>query len=110
MLANAVASGDPVNVINAVQHSVADFATSVVGSRPIATISMGNYIADSFANALKQITPKPVPPPTEVLPTKALAAPARLAATTAVSTALEPETAPAGKAGGCSSYRRGQRF
>lgn len=95
-VANAVATGDPVKVINAVQHGIADFATSVVFQTD-ATISMGNYIADSYVNALKQIKPKPFTPPTEVFTTKALAAPAP-AATTAVTTALEPVTAPAGKA------------
>ncbi|PEG59833.1 hypothetical protein CQY21_14190 [Mycolicibacterium boenickei] len=92
----AAASGDPGTFVNAVQHSVADLAADVA-YQVDQTISMGNYIADSFANALKQITPKPVPFPDIELP-KALVAPApAIAATTAVTTALEPVTTPAEK-------------
>ncbi|OCB11461.1 hypothetical protein A5717_19955 [Mycolicibacterium porcinum] len=89
----AAASGDPGTFVNAVQHSVADFAADVA-YQVDQTISMGNYIADSFANALKQITPKPVPFPDIELP-KALAAPAAIAPTTAITTELEPTTKPA---------------
>ncbi|ODR26515.1 hypothetical protein [Mycolicibacterium porcinum] len=89
----AAASGDPGTFVNAVQHSVADFAADVA-YQVDQTISMGNYIADSFANALKQITPKPVPFPDIELP-KALAAPAAIAPTTAITTELEPATKPA---------------
>ncbi|OCB47608.1 hypothetical protein A5721_08070 [Mycobacterium vulneris] len=92
----AAASGDPGTFVNAVQHSVADFAADVA-YQVDQTISMGNYIADSFANALKQITPKPVPFPDIELP-KALAAPApATAATAAVTTALVPVTTPTEK-------------
>jgi hypothetical protein len=89
----AAASGDPGTFVNAVQHSVADF-TADVAYQVDQTISMGNYIADSFTNALKQITPKPVPFPDVELP-KALVAPApAITATTAVTAALEPSTTP----------------
>ncbi|MEX3649401.1 hypothetical protein [Mycolicibacterium porcinum] len=92
----AAASGDPGTFVNAVQHSVADFAADVA-YQVDQTISMGNYIADSFANALKQITPKPVPFPDIELP-KALAAQApATAATAAVTTALVPVTTPTEK-------------
>ncbi|QRY45537.1 hypothetical protein JVX93_01020 [Mycolicibacterium boenickei] len=92
----AAASGDPGTFVNAVQHSVADFVADVA-YQVDQTISMGNYIADSFTNALKQITPKPVPFPDIELP-KALAAPAHaIAATTAVTTALEPAATPVEK-------------
>ncbi|MED5816131.1 hypothetical protein VST63_27550 [Mycolicibacterium sp. 050232] len=89
----AAMSGDPVNFVNAVQHGIADMAEDVAYQAD-QTISMGNYIADSFTNALKQITPKPVPFPDIELP-KALAAPAAIAATTAITTELEPATTPA---------------
>jgi hypothetical protein len=96
-VANAVATGDPVKVINAVQHGVADFAESVVFQTD-STISMGNYIEDTFANALKQLKPKPFTPPDITLPTaKALTAPAAVGTTTAVTAALEPATAPVEK-------------
>ncbi|QRY51194.1 hypothetical protein [Mycolicibacterium septicum] len=93
----AAASGDPGTFVNALQHSVADFAADVA-YQVDQTISMGNYIADSFTNALKQITPKPVPfPDIDDLP-KALAAPApAIAATTAVTTALKPAATPVEK-------------
>ena len=93
----AAASGDPGTFVNALQHSVADFAADVA-YQVDQTISMGNYIADSFTNALKQITPKPVPfPDIDDLP-KALAAPApAIAATTAVTTALKPTATPVEK-------------
>ncbi|OCB63649.1 hypothetical protein A5729_24080 [Mycobacterium vulneris] len=89
----AAASGDPGTFVSAVQHSVADFAADVA-YQVDQTISMGNYIADSFANALKQITPKPVPFPDIELP-KALAAPAAIAPTTVITPELEPATKPA---------------
>ncbi|WP_454791460.1 hypothetical protein [Mycolicibacterium lutetiense] len=92
-VANAVATGDPVKVVNAIQHGIADFATSVVFQTD-ATISMGNYIEDSFANALKQIKPKPFTPPAEVLTTKALAAPAPVAIEVSTLQAEKPESAP----------------
>ncbi|MDF3338461.1 hypothetical protein P3H80_13575 [Mycolicibacterium septicum] len=92
----AAASGDPGTFVNALQHSVADFAADVA-YQVDQTISMGNYIADSFTNALKQITPKPVPFPDIELP-KALAAPApAVAATTALTTALKPAATPVEK-------------
>lgn len=98
----AAASGDPGTFVNALQHSVADFAADVA-YQVDQTISMGNYIADSFTNALKQITPKPVPfPDIDDLP-KALAAPApAIAATTALKPTATPvektESAPATEA------------
>ncbi len=90
----AAASGDPGTFVNAVQHSVADLAADVA-YQVDQTISMGNYIADSFADALKQITPKPVPFPDIELPKALVApAPATLAATTAVTAALAPAATP----------------
>lgn len=89
----AAMSGDPVNFVNAVQHGIADMAEDVAYQAD-QTISMGNYIADSFTNALKQITPKPVPFPDIELP-KALVAAAP--ATVAVTTALEPAATPVEK-------------
>ncbi|MGV0744992.1 hypothetical protein [Mycolicibacterium sp. XJ870] len=89
-VADAVASGDLVNVVNAVQHSVADFTESAIFQID-QTISMGNYAADGFVNALKAITPK-----STVVTTKSLIAPAPVAieaATTAdVATTAEPAT------------------
>ncbi|WP_166905882.1 hypothetical protein [Mycobacterium sp. DL440] len=93
-VANAFSSGDPVKVVNAIQHGIADFATSVVYQTD-ATISMGNYIEDSFANALKQIKPKPFTPPDITLPTaKALTAPAPVAIEVSTLTAEKPGSAP----------------
>ncbi|MGV0806143.1 hypothetical protein [Mycolicibacterium setense] len=93
-VANAVATGDPVKVINAVQHGIADFATSVVFQTD-ATISMGNYIEDSFVNAFKQIKPKPFTPPDITIPTaKALTAPAPVAIEVSTLQAEKPVSAP----------------
>ncbi|MUL85007.1 MULTISPECIES: hypothetical protein [unclassified Mycolicibacterium] len=94
----AAISGDPVNFVNAVQHGIADFAADVA-SQLDQTITMGNYIQDSFANALKQITPKPVDFPNPVTPAKALIAPTTLALTTTatVTPELEPATTPVDK-------------
>ncbi|MGW4097033.1 hypothetical protein [Mycobacterium sp. NPDC004974] len=94
---NAAVSGDPINVVNAVQHGISDLATSMVFQID-ATISMGNYIEDSFVDALKQIKPKPFTPPTDVITAKALAAPAP--ATVEVSTlqAEKPASAPVSNA------------
>ena len=98
---NAVTTGDPVKVINALQHGIADFAESVVFQTD-ATISMGNYIEDTFANAFKQLKPKPFDPPIELPTAKALAAPAPV--TIEVST-LKEETAstPVANAGNASA-------
>ncbi|MEV0674145.1 hypothetical protein [Mycobacterium sp. NPDC050441] len=100
-VANAVATGDPVKVINAVQHGIADFAESVVFQTD-ATISMGNYIEDTFANALKQIKPKPYTPPIDIPTAKALAAPAPVAIEVSTLTAETPESAPVINAGNVS--------
>lgn len=93
-VANAVATGDPVKVVNAIQHGIADFAESVVFQTD-ATISMGNYIEDTFVNALKQIKPKPFTPPDITIPTaKALAAPATVAIDVSTLKEEKPVSAP----------------
>ncbi|OBB30740.1 hypothetical protein A5792_18510 [Mycolicibacterium peregrinum] len=98
---NAVTTGDPVKVINALQHGIADFAESVVFQTD-ATISMGNYIEDTFANAFKQLKPKPFDPPIELPTAKALTAQAPV--TIEVSTLKEetPASAPVTNAGNAS--------
>jgi hypothetical protein len=96
-LANAVTSGDLVNVVNAVQHGVADLATSVVFHTD-ATISMGNYIEDSFVDALKQIKPKPFTPPSDVITAKTVVAPAPAAIEVSTLQAEKPESAPVSNA------------
>lgn len=96
-LANAVTSGDPVKVVNAVQHGIADFTTSVVYNTD-SLIGMGGYIEDSFANALKQLKPKPYDPPIELPTAKALAAPSPAAIEVSTLQAEKPETTPVANA------------
>ena len=55
-LVNAATSGDPINVVNALQHGAADLATSAAFQID-ATLSMINYAQDTFVSALRQITP-----------------------------------------------------
>ncbi|MFV8050198.1 hypothetical protein [Mycobacterium sp. 48b] len=95
-VAAGAASGDPGTFINALQHGIADFAKDVVDQTDL-NITMANSIADSYVNALKQLTPKPITiPDLDPFAAKALVAPApAIAATTAVSAALKPATAPA---------------
>ncbi|OCB11460.1 hypothetical protein A5717_19950 [Mycolicibacterium porcinum] len=70
---NAATSGDPIAVVNALQHSTADLISTTIGQVD-STISMANSLADTFADALKQIKPKPYDPPIELPTAKALAA------------------------------------
>lgn len=91
-LANAVTSGDPVKVVNAVQHGIADFAESVIYNTD-SLIGMGGYIEDTFATALKQLKPKPFDPPIELPTAKALAAPAPAIEVSTLQ-AEKPESAP----------------
>ncbi|NKZ14116.1 hypothetical protein HGA11_24345 [Mycolicibacterium septicum DSM 44393] len=97
-VAAGAASGDPGTFVNALQHGIADFAADVVSQTDL-NITMANSIADSYVNALKQITPKPFTiPDLDPFAAKALAAPApAIAATTAVTTALKPAATPVEK-------------
>ncbi|MGV0772548.1 hypothetical protein [Mycobacterium syngnathidarum] len=106
-VANAVATGDPTKVVNAVQHGIANFATSVIRQTD-ATISMGNYIEDTFVDALKQLKPKPFTPPDVTIPTaKALAAPAPAAIEVAAPKAEQPESTPVSNADTASGVETG---
>ncbi|MFN6550202.1 hypothetical protein ACP6C7_00550 [Mycolicibacterium septicum] len=90
------ASGDPVTFVNAVQHGVAKFALDVVGQAGQMQDSV-NFAVDGFVDALKQITPKPYTPPSDVITTKALATPAAVGATAAITAAPAPATTPVEK-------------
>ncbi|MDH6242463.1 hypothetical protein [Mycobacterium sp. OTB74] len=93
-VAAGAASGDQGTFINAVQHSIADF-TADVFNQATATLSMANYINSSFADALKQITPKAVAATTAASTTALTTAAAAKAVTAAATSATVAEAATA---------------
>ncbi|OLP00791.1 hypothetical protein BVU76_18555 [Mycolicibacterium porcinum] len=96
-VSNAATSGDPIKLVNAVQHSTADFIANAIGQLD-QTVGMANSIVDVYADALKQLKPKPYDPPIELPTAKALAAPAPAPAAVAVAVstlqAEKPESTP----------------
>ncbi|MBU9766291.1 hypothetical protein FR943_20895 [Mycobacterium sp. TNTM28] len=88
----AAASGDPINVLNAMQHSTADFVATTI-AQVDQTIGMANSLADVYVSALKELTPKPVTP----TPSLSAAAPAAITATAAAAPAIDSMVKPAAK-------------